>query len=220
MKEVCHGQDGCTKTLQKRNNTLFGGFCASYSCGSCRRLLYEMEDEPWRDYYYRAAAETGAMKYSDEVKAASEKYGVDEALIYAVIKTESNFNPDATSSAGAVGLMQLMPDTFTWMQTMYKDENDYTFEDLYDPALNIDYGTETLSVLLDMYEDEETAICAYNGGLGNVNSWLEDENYSVDGKTLKKVPFAETDNYRRTVERNKSIYNYLYFGGEKPSGVE
>lgn len=160
------------------------------------------------------------MKYSDEVKAASEKYGVDEALIYAVIKTESNFNPDARSSAGAVGLMQLMPDTFTWMQTMYKDENDYTFEDLYDPALNIDYGTETLSVLLDMYEDEETAICAYNGGLGNVNSWLEDENYSDDGKTLKKVPFAETDNYRRTVERNKSIYNYLYFGGEKPSGVE
>ena len=82
---------------------------------------------------------------------------------------------------------------------------------LYDPALNIDYGTELLSILLKKYENEETAICAYNGGVGHVDSWLSDPQYSEDGKTLKIVPFSETDNYRRLVAQNKSIYNKLYF---------
>lgn len=151
------------------------------------------------------------LKYEKEINAAAEKYGVDKALIFAVIKTESDFDPDARSHAGAIGLMQIVPDTFTWMQTYYKDENSYDFDDLYDPALNIDYGAEVLSVLLEMYEAEETAVCAYNAGLGHVNDWLADTEYSDDGKTLKKIPFKESENYVRLVERNKSIYNKLYF---------
>ncbi len=152
------------------------------------------------------------LKYEEIIDAASEKYGVDKALIYGVIKTESDFDPNAKSSAGAIGLMQLMDDTFVWMQTYYKDENDYVFEDLYDPALNIDYGVEVLSVLLKRYDgNEDAAICAYNGGAGHVDKWLKDPQYSDDGKTLKKVPFAETENYRHKVARNKSIYNQLYF---------
>ena len=151
------------------------------------------------------------LKYEKEINAAAEKYGVDKALIFAVIKTESDYDPDARSHAGAIGLMQIVPDTFTWMQTYYKDENSYDFDDLYDPALNIDYGAEVLSVLLEMYEAEETAVCAYNAGLGHVNDWLADTEYSDDGKTLKKIPFKESENYVRLVERNKSIYNKLYF---------
>ena len=151
------------------------------------------------------------LKYEKEIDAASKKYGVDKALIYGVIKTESNFVPDARSSAGALGLMQLMPDTFEWLQTYYKDENDYTFEDLADPAINIDYGAELLSILSKRYENEETMLCAYNGGLGNVDKWLDNKDYSDDGKTLKVVPFSETDKYRKLVEQNKSIYYQLYF---------
>ena len=151
------------------------------------------------------------LKYEKEIDAASKKYGVDKALIYGVIKTESNFVPDARSSAGALGLMQLMPDTFEWLQTYYKDEHDYTFEDLADPAINIDYGAELLSILSKRYENEETMLCAYNGGLGNVDKWLDNKDYSDDGKTLKVVPFPETDNYRKLVEQNKSIYEQLYF---------
>ena len=151
------------------------------------------------------------LKYEKEIDAASKKYGVDKALIYGVIKTESNFVPDARSSAGALGLMQLMPDTFEWLQTYYKDENDYTFEDLADPAINIDDGAELLSILSKRYENEETMLCAYNGGLGNVDKWLDNKDYSDDGKTLKVVPFPETDNYRKLVEQNKSIYEQLYF---------
>jgi len=151
------------------------------------------------------------LKYQNEIDAASKKYGVDKSLIYGVIKTESNFDPDAKSSAGALGLMQLMPDTFEWLQTYYKDENDYKFEDLTDPAINIDYGVELLSILSKRYENEETMLCAYNGGLGNVDKWLDNKDYSDDGKTLKVVPFPETDKYRKLVEQNKSIYYQLYF---------
>ena len=151
------------------------------------------------------------LKYEAEIDAASKKYGVDKSLIYGVIKTESNFDPEARSSAGALGLMQLMPDTFEWLQTYYKEENSYTFEDLKDPAVSIDYGVELLSILSERYENEETMLCAYNGGLGNVDKWLDNKEYSDDGITLKVVPFPETDKYRKLVEQNKSIYHELYF---------
>ena len=152
------------------------------------------------------------LKYCDQVEQAAKKYCVSKYLIYAVIKTESNFDPDAESSAGAIGLMQIMPVSFNWIQENHLDDHDpsATFEDLKDPALNIDYGTHMLSLLIEMYGNEETAICAYNGGLGNVNRWLEDENFSSDGKTLKLVPYKETADYRSKVMRYESIYKKLY----------
>ncbi len=156
--------------------------------------------------------DTYPLKYQTEVEAASKKYGVDKYLIYGIIKTESDFDPDAVSPAGAIGLMQITPDTFEWIQTYYVEEEykDYTVDDLYNSGINIDYGTNILSVLLDMYGNEDTAVCAYNAGIGHVDSWLEDENYSDDGKTLKEVPFGETENYRHIVAQNKSCYIRLY----------
>lgn len=155
---------------------------------------------------------TYPLSYQTEIEAAAKKYNVDKYLIYGVIKTESNFDPDAESYVGAVGLMQIMENSFEWIQTLYADEEyeKYTFEDIKDPALNIDYGTHLLSILLDMYENEDTAVCAYNAGVGNVNDWLGDSRYSDDGKTLKEVPFSETENYRHKVEQNKNCYKQLY----------
>ncbi len=151
------------------------------------------------------------LKYQEEIEAASKKYGVDEALIYGVIKTESNFDPNAKSTVGAIGLMQIMPETFEDIQTRFEKDETHKFEDLYDPALNIDYGVEYLSSLLKELPSEEAAVCAYNGGIVNVRKWLADPEYSEDGKTFKEVPFPETDNYRRLVAQNKSIYKKLYF---------
>lgn len=152
------------------------------------------------------------VRYQAEVEAAAEKYNVDKNLIFAIIKTESDFDPDAESPVGALGLMQIMPISFEWIQTMYVEDGNegLTFEDMRDPALNIDYGTHLISLMLDMFGDEETAVCAYNGGLGNVQEWLEDERYSSDGKTLDTVPLEETSNYRELVMRYKSIYSKLY----------
>lgn len=154
------------------------------------------------------------LKYEDEIKEASEKYNVDETLIYAIIKTESNFNPDAESSAGARGLMQIMPETFEWIQTYYTDDDNYTADDLYNYKVNIDYGTHLLSILLDMYEDRNTAICAYNAGVGRVDGWLEDLRYSDDGITLNDIPIEETKNYIEKVRTNENAYIKLYFNNE------
>lgn len=155
------------------------------------------------------------LNYEDTIAAASEKYNVDESLICGIIKTESNFNPDAVSQAGAIGIMQIMPATLEWMQYAYRDGEE-TEKELYNPEFNIDVGTQVMSVLLEYYDGcLETAICAYNAGLGNVDKWLENPEYSHDGKTLDEIPYPETRNYVQRVITNKNMYEILYFSENK-----
>ncbi len=162
------------------------------------------------------------MKFHNEVEQASKKYGVDKFLIYGVIKTESNFDPTAVSGAGAIGLMQIMPDSFEWIQTYYVDEEyeDYTVGDLVNAEINIDYGTHLLKLMLEQFDGvEATALCAYNAGPGNVESWLHNKEYSDDGKTIKKAPIGETDEYWKKVLRNKSIFQKLYNEMDSGGGI-
>lgn len=154
------------------------------------------------------------LKYEEEVSAASAEYNIPKELIYGVIKTESNFNPDAVSAADARGLMQLTQPTFEWLHTYYSDD-DYDSSNadlLFDPKINIKYGTLCLSVLLERYNNDlDTAICAYNAGLGNVDEWLTMSQYSADGKTLDSTPFGETNEYLKRVKNNRDKYAELYF---------
>ena len=145
-------------------------------------------------------------KYEIVVTAASEKYGVPEEIIYAVIKTESDFDKNAVSEAGAYGLMQLMPETFTDMSGR---KNPHVII-LTDPSQNVDAGTKYLAYLYERYENWETVFAAYNAGLGNVDKWLEDSRYSSDGVTLNDIPFSETRNYVRKVTTAVSAYERLY----------
>ena len=147
--------------------------------------------------------------YSEYVTIYAEKYGVPETLVYAVIRTESDFESGAVSGAGAVGLMQLMPSTFKWLT------DDILFEHmevgmLYDPETNIRYGTFYLSYLYDRYADWDLVIAAYNGGPGNVDKWLEDDSYSDGEGGLKKIPFKETRQFHRRVNRAWDKYEKLY----------
>ncbi|MBQ9080262.1 MAG: lytic transglycosylase domain-containing protein [Clostridia bacterium] len=156
--------------------------------------------------------DTYPQKYSEYVATASIEFNVPEQIIYATIKTESNFQPNAKSSAGAIGLMQLMPDTFEWLTDSMLCEN-LPPHFIYDPKTNIRYGTYMLSWLYDRFGDWETVFAAYNAGIGNVNSWLSDERYSSDGK-LTNIPFAETRGYvKRQLEHIKK-YENLYYTGE------
>lgn len=156
---------------------------------------------------------TYVLDYEEEVQSASEKYNVPQELIYGVIKTESSFNPKAVSSAGARGLMQITPDTFEWLNLYYADDEvDGKNPDLlFEEEINIEYGTLLLSILIDRYGDVDTAICAYNAGLGNVDGWLEDKRYSKDGKTLESTPFEETNNYLVRVKKNRDKYKEKFF---------
>ena len=80
------------------------------------------------------------LKYRDIIETQAEKYSIDPAFLYGMIRTESNFNPDAESSAGARGLMQIMPATFDWLQTHKGTEPKLDASALYDPQVNVEYG--------------------------------------------------------------------------------
>lgn len=154
--------------------------------------------------------------YEPAVLQYAKQYDVDPALVFAVIRTESSFQHDVISHAGAMGLMQITPDTFSWLQFKRPEEIPEEFESLESekllhPETNIKYGVMLLSILLEEYGNTETALCAYNAGRGNVQSWLQNPEYSKDGKTLFYIPFTETRNYvKKVMDANKS-YHSLYF---------
>ncbi len=150
-------------------------------------------------------------KYTDYVVATADKYDFDENMIYAVIRTESRFNPDAVSDVGATGLMQLMPDAYEWVRYRMKDDRNITYDDMALPEYNIEYGTYLLKLLYDEYGDYETALAAYHAGRGSVNNWLKDPENSSNGKTLdKKIPSSATAHYVYKVMRSYDVYSKIY----------
>lgn len=159
------------------------------------------------DYFLRAAYPLG---YSDIVEEEARTQGVNPALVYAVMKAESNFDPEATSHAGARGLMQITPDTFDWLQTKLREDASYTEDDLYTPRVNIRYGCKFLQILQDKYTAKATALSAYNAGIGTVNTWLNNPDVSQDGVTLDRIPYPETEDYVEAVLWNYQKYQELY----------
>ena len=149
------------------------------------------------------------VKYRELVQLYSEKFGIDPYLVFAIIKTESNFQPKAISPKNARGLMQISERTGKWGADKLQ-LTDYTNEKLFDPETNINIGCWYLSVLYDEFNDTNLVLAAYNGGSGNVAQWLKDRDLSADGKTLDKIPFKETKQYLKKVDNNYSIYKKLY----------
>lgn len=148
--------------------------------------------------------------YADTVADCAVRYGVPEMIIYSVIKTESEFDEDAVSVAGAVGLMQLIPSTFRWL-TDYHTAEKLPDGMIYDPATNIRYGTYYLSWLYERYGRWDTALAAYNAGPGRVDGWLADDKYSEDGVSLKSIPYGETRKYVKIVLGSAEVYERLYY---------
>lgn len=148
-------------------------------------------------------------KYTEYVEKYSAEYEISENLLYAVIRTESGFDPNAVSSVGARGLTQITEDTFDWLLT--KTGEDYTFDDLFTPEISIKYSALFLSILQDEYAITETVIAAYHAGMGNVSSWLADSRYSDDGQHLKTTPISDTNHYvdkvSSAMDRYYNIYN-------------
>lgn len=148
------------------------------------------------------------QRYADLVEREAAQFELDPDLVYAIIKTESGFDSQAVSSAGAKGLMQLTQETFTWMVSLYPPENGGA--DVFDPGDNIHCGCALLRLLLDQYGSLDVALAAYNAGIGNVSEWLQSGDYSHDGETLHTIPYPETDAYVRKVQRAYQIYEKLY----------
>ena len=149
--------------------------------------------------------------YSEIIESSCEEFGVDESLVYAIIHTESGFDPGACSSVGALGLMQIMPETFEWLQTRLPPENGLTEADLFTPEVNIRYGVYYVSRLRDLFGSDTLVIAAYHAGQGSVRKWLDESGIPAEDFAKTDIPSAATSHYVSKVERARNIYNKLYF---------
>ena len=140
--------------------------------------------------------------YSEYVEKYSSIYNVDENLVYAVIKNESNFDSNAISRVGAKGLMQIMESTAEDVAKELELEE----YDLLSPEDNIKIGIKYLSDLIQKYGETSLALAAYNAGFGTVDTWISDGIISADGNDYEKIPYKETNMYVRKILRDYDIY--------------
>lgn len=140
------------------------------------------------------------LRYEAIVKTHARNYDLPPALLAAVIYSESKFDASARSQAGAVGLMQLLPDTAQGI-AVRTGGNGFVPSDLLDPEINVRYGSWYLRHLLDKYGDEKDALAAYNAGQRNVDEWR------AEGKGIQ---FPETRAYVDRVEHLKHVYARAY----------
>jgi peptidoglycan lytic transglycosylase len=158
-------------------------------------FFYLQHTEPawWARLWY-------PLGYASIIRGHAANYHLDPTLLAAVIEEESKFDANARSSAGAVGLMQLTPQTAEGI-AQYTGGSKFVLSDLTNPEINIRYGAWYLRHLLDRYKDERTALAAYNAGQENVDRWL------AAGEAIQ---FPETRAYVDRVERLKGIYRRAY----------
>ena len=146
--------------------------------------------------------------YSELVSKYAQEYEIEENLIYAIIKAESNFNPNAVSSQKAKGLMQLMDSTAK--EIANKIGIEITDKNIFEPETNINIGTKYIAALLEKYECIEVALAAYNAGSGNVDKWIANGTIKADGSDIEKIPYKETNMYVRKIMRDYKIYKKIY----------
>ena len=136
------------------------------------------------------------LRYSEYVRVHAKRHGLDPALVAAVIYQESRWRASAKSPSGAIGLMQLTPDTARGIAIRTHGSAFHT-QDLYNPEINIRYGSWYLDNLFKKYGSERLVLAAYNAGQGNVDKWR------ANGQSIQ---FSETRAYVEQVEDVKDIY--------------
>jgi soluble lytic murein transglycosylase len=165
---------------------------------------YALTEEP--DWYVRARY---PLHYETIVKAHAKNYDLDPAMVAAVIYAESKFDPATRSRAGAVGLMQLLPETAQGIADRTGGAH-YTEADLADPEINVRYGCWYLEHLRAKYrktgEATRLALAAYNAGQANVDRWVK---ATPPGQTVE-IPYPETRAYIQRVMHLRDLYRRAY----------
>ncbi len=150
---------------------------------------------------------TYKIEYKEYVTESASSYGVEEALIYSIIKNESGFNEKATSVSNAQGLMQIM---YSTAQEVSKKNNiELNEEKILNPEINIKIGTIYISNLISKYKNLELALAAYNAGSGNVDKWITQGIINDDASNIENIPYKETNLYVRKVIRDYKIYKKI-----------
>jgi soluble lytic murein transglycosylase len=175
-------------------------------CGLGAIAAYAVIDKP--AWYTRLRY---PLQYEHIISSHSQNYEIDGALLAAVIYTESKFDPEAESKSGALGLMQLLPTTADGIAT-FTGGTEFETDDLYDPELNVRYGSFYLKRLLDRYGELELALAAYNAGQATVDGWIDEQ---------VGIQYPETRAYVDDIVRISEIYRRSYgsrLGEERPVG--
>lgn len=157
------------------------------------------------------SSENYSKSYVQEVERYSKEFGIEESFVYAVIKTESNFNPDAVSEAGAIGLMQIISDSFEWVSYRL-DDTELCFDDMFIPENSIRYGCYMLSYLYNKYGSYELTAAAYHSGMGEVDSWIANGIVNVASPNVSDFVGSNTRHY---VNKIMKAYNKYKENEEK-----
>ncbi|MCI0355813.1 MAG: transglycosylase SLT domain-containing protein [Acidobacteria bacterium] len=148
--------------------------------------------------------------YWQDVKANAEENDLDPFLVAAIIRQESEFQPDAVSRAQAIGLMQLLPKTGRVVARQLKIRP-YSTQRLTDPSLNLKLGTRYFRERLDEFGGTpEYALAGYNAGPDRVRQWLAKGAYGDIHEFVESIPFTETREYVQAIKRNVMVYRRLY----------
>lgn len=145
-------------------------------------------------------------KYAELVVKYADEYGIPRELVFAIIKVESDYDRTTVSSAGAMGLMQMMPATYEWLTS--KLDEPYNPQDLFIPETSIKYGTYYLQYLRTRFDSWEKVIIAYNWGEGNFMRFMEENGYTEGD--YDSIPVTETRNYIKKVLHHWNKYEELY----------
>jgi len=148
------------------------------------------------------------LKYLALVELAAERWDIPSSVILSVIHTESGFDENALSHAGAIGLMQMTDDTYDWIYFLRREDCP-PHDTMGIPAYNIDAGAFLLSWLYRKYGRWDTVFAAYNAGYARVNKWLEDPEISENG-VLVNIPINETEQYVKRCTEAEEIYREVY----------
>jgi soluble lytic murein transglycosylase-like protein len=150
-------------------------------------------------------------RYADDIRKVSTEYGIPEVILWAIVRTESNFVSNLEGKDGGIGLMQLTPDEFAMIQA---DILKVTPEDkglLYDPAKNLACGAAYLSHLYERYGVWETVFAAFDAGCDAVDAWLANPEYVNELGMLENIPNSATARFVRDVTEARELYTKLYF---------
>jgi soluble lytic murein transglycosylase len=140
------------------------------------------------------------LSYEQIIRGHARNYDLDPALLAAVIYRESKFDAGARSSSGAIGLMQLLPETAKGI-ALHTGGSRFMVSDLYNPEINVRYGAFYLRRLLTKYDDTRLALAAYNAGQANVDAWR------ANGEG---IVFSETREYVDSVLETRDVYADAY----------
>ncbi len=146
------------------------------------------------------------MNYSEYIIKYSNLYNLNPTLVASLINEESSFNKNATSSRGALGLMQIMPQTAKYVCNLMN--KNYENANLFDPEINIEIGCFYLNYLSNKFDNDTSVLCAYNAGEHTVKLWLSKKENSYDGKTLQKIPYSQTKSYVNKILNGTKFYKF------------